>query len=162
MLKKTKTKAAIVASTISIPRRILVLSNSLGKGAVRLYAGKYGVQLAEWRLLSALADAEPASTGELAVSLGIDKAWVSRVGKALVDKGLAAPQDDIFDARRFRLVLTPAGKALHKKIQPASAERNAQLLSAFTAEEVEMLDYLLDKLQVEADRLADEALEAKA
>lgn len=157
-MEKRKAKAESALKSGSVSRRILVLSNALGKGAVRLYAGRYGIQLAEWRLLSALADEEPATTGELANFLSIDKAWVSRVAKALVDKGYAASQGDICDARRFRLVLTPEGKAMYRKIRPASVERNRQLLSSFTTEEVEMLDILLDKLQAEADRLAQEAL----
>ena len=35
--------------------RLLILSNTLGRGAVRLYATHYGISLAEWRLLAALA-----------------------------------------------------------------------------------------------------------
>jgi DNA-binding MarR family transcriptional regulator len=140
-----------------LSHRILVLSNTLGKGAVRLYAQRFGVPLAEWRLLAALAIEAPASVNALAAALSTDKGWISRTAASLVEKGLAATRPDPDDARSFQIVLTPAGRAIHKRIVPAALERQRKLLEGFTEKELATLDDLLARLQRQADIVAEEA-----
>jgi DNA-binding MarR family transcriptional regulator len=138
-----------------LSHRVLVLSNTLGKGAVRLYAQRFGVPLAEWRLLAALAIEVPASVNSLAAALSTDKGWISRTAASLVEKGLAATREDPDDARSFQIVLTPAGRALHKRILPAAQERQHKLLEGFTGKELATLDDLLARLQRQADIVAE-------
>lgn len=133
--------------------RLLVLSNTLGKGALRLYAGRYGVPLAEWRVLAALALEAPISINALAAALRADKGWVSRVVGALAGKGLAAVGGDVADARRVRVQLTDAGKLLYARILPAAIARQRKLVSVLTPAELRTLDRLLEKLQRQADQL---------
>ena len=138
-----------------LTHRILVLSNTLGNGAVRLYAGRHGVPLAEWRLLAALAGAGPSSVNVLAADLGTDKGWVSRTAAAVVAKGLATTRADESDGRRFEIALTPAGRALYERILPAALDRQRRLLSVLTEDERKNLDELLAKLQRQAERIAE-------
>jgi DNA-binding MarR family transcriptional regulator len=143
-----------------LSHRILVLSNTLGKGAVRLYAQRFGVPLAEWRLLAALVAEGPASVAKLGAALNTDKGWISRTAASLVEKGLATTRPDPDDARSFHIELTAAGRALHKRILPAALERQQKLLEAFNEKELAMLDDFLDRLQRQAERLAEgEALQ---
>lgn len=144
-----------------LSHRILVLSNTLGKGAVRLYAQRFGVPLAEWRLLAALAIAGPGSVNALAAALSKDKGWISRTAASLVDKGLAATHPDPNDARSFQIALTAAGRALHKRILPAALERQRQLLAVFNDKELATLDELLARLQRQAERLAEGEVQQK-
>ncbi len=138
-----------------LTHRILVLSNTLGKGAVRLYAQRYGVQLAEWRLLSALMIDGSGSVNGLALALGTDKGWISRTAAALFRKGLAVRVDDELDARRFQIVVTDAGRALYARILPAAVKRQNSLVSVLTDDERATLDRILEKLLCEAEKLAD-------
>ena len=85
-----------------LTHRLLVLSNELGLGAVRLYTGRYGIPLAEWRLLATLMTGEAATVSALAAALGTDKGWISRGASALVAKGLVKSEANSDDARRFR------------------------------------------------------------
>lgn len=135
--------------------RLLVLSNTLGKGAVRLYTGRYGIQLAEWRLLAALALVAPINVNALSKALSADKSWVSRVAAALVDKGLATTRDDPSDARRMDIELTAAGRAMYARILPAAVERQRRLVEALSPAEQRTLDRILDKLQRQADFLLE-------
>ncbi|HKQ29344.1 MAG TPA: MarR family winged helix-turn-helix transcriptional regulator [Burkholderiales bacterium] len=153
MPRTARPEAYDVRSLLS--HRLLVLSNTLGKGAVRLYAQRFGVPLAEWRLLAALVVNAPASVNALAAALSTDKGWISRTTASLVDKGLAATRPDPSDARSFQIVLTPAGRALHKRILPAALERQRKLLEAFSDKELATLDELLTRLQKQAELLAD-------
>jgi len=134
--------------------RVLVLSNTLGVGAVRLYARQFGIPLAEWRLLAALAICAPASVNRLAAALNTDKGWISRTAAALVAKGLAQTRTDSGDARRTQIVLSAAGRAIYKRILPAAIERQDRLVSVMSAAEQVIFDELLERLQRQAQILA--------
>ncbi|MDX3905448.1 MAG: MarR family winged helix-turn-helix transcriptional regulator [Pigmentiphaga sp.] len=137
-----------------LTHRILVLSNTFGKGAMRLYAQQYGIQLAEWRLLAALmTESAPDSVNDLATALGTDKGWISRTAAALVKKGLAATVPERSDGRRFRIVVTPAGRRIYDRILPAAIERQRRLVSVLTEDELASLNVMIDKLQRQADAL---------
>ena len=135
--------------------RLLVLSNTLGKAAVRLYAGKYDIPLAEWRLLAALALEAPSSVNGLAAALGTDKGWVSRITASLMSKGLVASRDDPSDGRRTEIDLTRSGRALYARIVPAAIERQQRLVAVLTQAELRALDRIIVKLQTRADILLD-------
>jgi DNA-binding MarR family transcriptional regulator len=133
--------------------RILVLSNTLGKGAVRFYTRRLGIPLAEWRLIAALALHEPISMNALSAELNTDKAWISRVVAALIKKGLVKSNVDEIDARKVILSLTEQGKALYEKAVPLVQKRQEVLLSVLTKSESEMMDRLLSKLQRRAEEM---------
>ncbi|AOB31358.1 hypothetical protein AKI39_12690 [Bordetella sp. H567] len=133
--------------------RILVLSNTLGKGAVRFYTRRLGIPLAEWRLVAALALHEPISMNALSAELSTDKAWVSRIVAALVKKGFVKTSVDEIDGRKVILSLTEQGKALYAKAVPLVMKRQEALLSVLTKSEAEMMDRLLSKLQRRAEEM---------
>lgn len=135
--------------------RLLVLSNKLGKGAMRLYAGRYDIPLAEWRLLAALALEAPSSVNGLAEALGADKGWVSRTAASLMSKGLVDSRDDPSDGRRMEIDLSQAGRALHARIVPAAIARQRRLVSVLSPAERRSLDRILEKLQRQADVLLE-------
>jgi|SRR5581483_3972849 len=149
------TKAPAYDPRSLLTHRLLVLSNKLGMGAVRLYAGRFGVPLAEWRLLAALMTGEEATVSALAAALGTDKGWISRTASALINKGLAKSVVDATDGRRFQLRVTPAGRALYERILPAALERHRQLVSVMTSEEQRVLDDLLSRLLRQAEHLGE-------
>jgi DNA-binding MarR family transcriptional regulator len=137
--------------------RLLVLSNTLGKGAVRLYAGRYGIPLAEWRLLAALALLAPTSVNALSKALSADKGWISRTAASLVERGFAVASENPSDGRRMDIELTAAGRAMYARILPAAVERQRRLVSVLTQAERNALDRILEKLQRQANALLDES-----
>lgn len=137
--------------------RLLILSNTLGRGAVRLYATRYGISLAEWRLLAALAPQTHSSVNALAVAIRVDKSWVSRTAAGLVQRGLLTMRKAPSDARRLEMELTPAGRDLYAQILPAATERQRQLLSVLSPSERASLDSMLEKLQGHADGVLEES-----
>ena len=88
-----------------------------------MYARRYGVPLAEWRLLAALMIAGPSSVNSLAAALGTDKGWISRTVTGLVNKELVKLSPDPDDARRFYIEPKAAGRALYNNILPAALAR---------------------------------------
>jgi DNA-binding MarR family transcriptional regulator len=138
-----------------LAHRVLVLSNTLGKGAVRLYAGQFGIPLAEWRLLATLALDETASVTSLASTLAVDKGWISRTARSMADKGLLTFPSDRSGSKHNPIQLTAAGWALYQEILPAAQERNRQLLDTLTDEELDTFARCVAKLQARAEQLTD-------
>lgn len=144
-----------------LTHRILVLSNTLGKGAVRLYAERFGMPLAEWRLLAALVITGPATVNVLASALQTDKGWISRTVSSLLDKGLVVAKPVASDGRSFEVTLTDNGQATYRHIVPAALARHRRLLKVFTDRELSVLDRLIDRLQRRAEALATESADAR-
>jgi DNA-binding MarR family transcriptional regulator len=142
-----------------LPFRLLLLSNALGKGAVRLYSGRFGLPIAEWRLLATLHGNEPATVAGLAAALGTDKGWISRTVATLVEKGLCRTTADANDARSFHITTTRSGRALHARIMPAAIDRHLQLAGVFTPDELATFNEWLARLTRRAELLAAGALD---
>jgi DNA-binding MarR family transcriptional regulator len=139
-----------------LTHRILILSNTLGKGAVRLYAGRFGIALAQWRLLAALALDAPATVTELATANGIDKGWVSRTAATMIRRGWVTIRADRTDARRGELDLTPKGRALYDRIVPEAEARQRRLVSVLGIRERARFELALARLQERAAQIASE------
>jgi len=102
---------------------------------------------ARFRLLETLAQASgPLSIGEIAEAIGVDQPRASRLVQQGVDLGVVRREADPDDARRTRVALTDAGRAL---VQGFRGDRRAAVdraLSTFTDEERADLARLLAKL----------------
>lgn len=133
--------------------RLLVLSNTLGKGAMRFYAKSLNVSLAEWRLIAALARSAPISVNALSSDMSTDKGWISRTAASLAGKGYLTTRSDDNDARKVILELTAKGKSLYTRSFPSVLKRQEKLLSGLSEDEREALDRVLAKLQHRADEM---------
>ncbi len=133
--------------------RLLVLSNTLGKGAMRFYAKRLNVSLAEWRLIAALARSAPITVNALSSDMSTDKGWISRTAASLAGKGYLTTRGDENDARKVILELTAKGKSLYTETFPSVLKRQEKLLSALSENEREAFDRALAKLQQRADEM---------
>lgn len=136
--------------------RLLVLSNTLGKGAVRFYTQRLKVSLAEWRLIAALSLHAPITVNVLSAELSTDKGWISRTVAALTQKGYVRTYADEMDGRKVIIELTPKGKALYKKAVPSALKRQERLLSVLSQDECDLFNHLLGKLQQRANEMLNE------
>ncbi len=102
---------------------------------------------ARLRLLAALAAAStPLSVSELADKIGVDQPRASRLVQQCVEFGLVQREADPDDARRTRIVLTDAGRAILSRFRGDRREAIEQALGAFTDAERAELARLLAKL----------------
>ncbi len=136
--------------------QLLVLSNTLGKGAMRFYAKRLNVSLAEWRLIAALARNAPITVNALSSEMSTDKGWISRTAAALAEKGYLSTRGDENDARKVILELTTKGKALYRESFPSVMQRQEKLLSALSEAEREAFERALTKLQHRANEMLNE------
>jgi MarR family 2-MHQ and catechol resistance regulon transcriptional repressor len=92
----------------------------------------YDVSVSQCYALERVVSADGLTVNDLAGSLYLDKSTASRIANSLVDKGYLARARDPEDGRVVRLVATPAGSALCRRIMADTAEQYADLLSEFS------------------------------
>jgi DNA-binding MarR family transcriptional regulator len=130
----------------SIAYLIGALSNLLSAKGSQFYRRHFGIGLAEWRLMWVLG-IEPALTARRASQImAVDKAAVSRAVAGLQRRGLLEATPDPADSRQRLIALSPAGRALYRKIIVVSRERQRRLLAPLGEEEQCALAALLRRL----------------
>ena len=100
-----------------------------------------------WLLLHA---SERPSLGELAETVELSEAMVSRTARVLSEDGLAAIEPDLDDARRRRLRLRDAGSMLDAFERATAARRTRRMTWDVGARDV---SGAFDRIQAAADRL---------
>ena len=136
-----------------ISHRVLVLSNTLALAAARYYPRRFGIRLAEWRVIDALHAGRGITAIEISQWLKTDKAWVGRSVERLVKAGYARRRADPEHGRRQLLALTPKGERAYREIAAAARQRNESLLASFSGGQREVLEQSLAELQARASLL---------
>ena len=133
-----------------VSHRVLVLSNTLALAASRHYLERFGVRLAEWRVIDALHAGRGISANRISEWLKTDKAWVSRSVERLVAAGHVQRRADPEHGRRQLLTLTAKGERAYAAIAAAARRRNRNLLAALPAARHSQLERALTALQARA------------
>jgi len=94
----------------------------------------YDVSVSQCYALERVVAAGGLTVNDLAASLYLDKSTASRIANSLVDKGYLARARDPEDGRVVRLVPTPAGSALCRRILDDIAGEYAEMLADFSPE----------------------------
>ena len=106
----------------------------------------YDISVSQCYALERVVDAEGLTVNELAASLYLDKSTASRLANSLVDKGYLGRSRDPGDGRVVRLMATPAGSALCRKISADIAEEYAEMLAEFSPDVRAAIIRLVDRL----------------
>jgi DNA-binding MarR family transcriptional regulator len=130
-----------------------VLSNTLARAAARYYPRRFGVRLAEWRVIDALHAGRGISANQISQWLQTDKAWVKRSVDRLIEAGYVRRRPDPGHGRRLLLTLTAKGERAYSAIAAAAQRRHDNVLKALTAEERQTLERILGKLQARAEEM---------
>jgi DNA-binding MarR family transcriptional regulator len=136
-----------------LSHRLLVLSNTLALAASRHYPRRFGVRLAEWRVIDALHAGHDVTANQISRWLLTDKAWVSRSVERLIAAGYVRRSPDPEHGRRVLLRLTAKGERAYKAIAEAAQQRHRNLLEAFSPAERAALERMLGRLQEHANAL---------
>ncbi|MCG5073246.1 MarR family winged helix-turn-helix transcriptional regulator [Paraburkholderia tagetis] len=155
MDKPASRRGKPVDVTQNLSYRLLLLSNTLARSAARDLAEVTDVSVPEWRIVSVVGIRGPISLNDLAQTIAVDKAWVSRTVVALEKKGLIQRAPLPTDGRLFSLKLTEAGKALHLEASEWSQRRQKRLKAVFTAQEYAQFEGFVERLQAVAETMLD-------
>ena len=136
-----------------LPYQLSVTSNAVSRAVASAYQARFGLKIAEWRVLAVLAEADGLTPGELGQRTEMDKMTVSRATAALGERGLVRREGRGDDRRSHRLALTPAGTALHAEVAPLALAMEAQLLDGMGVAELAALRATLARLKTATARL---------
>ncbi|HXY40199.1 MAG TPA: MarR family transcriptional regulator [Vicinamibacteria bacterium] len=103
-----------------------------------------------WMMVRIL-EHEGGSLGELAEQARLDEPTASRVAFALVRRGLVRSEVDPGDRRRSRLLMTPEGRELTRRLLPLSEEIRAAVEGSLTPAEREAVASGLQKVIARLD-----------
>ncbi len=107
---------------------------------------RHGVNEQQWRVIRVLAEAGPLDASDVAERASILAPSLTRMIKAMAERGLIAKAKDRDDGRRLILSIAPAGAALLREVSPDSARIYDELEARFGREKVDQLLDLLDDL----------------
>lgn len=129
-----------------LPYRLSVLSNAMSERMSAIYAQAYDLSIWQWRIMAVLGAYGDLTSTELAQRTQTDKPTVSRATNQLLARGLIDRTVDTADRRRAPIRLTPEGYRIYDRVAPQILALEAELLSAFSPQEVELLHRLLSRL----------------
>ena len=100
----------------------------------------------QWRVIRVLGETSPLDATELAERACVLAPSLTRIIKALEDRGLITRERDANDGRRALLAIAPAGIALISKVTPESRAVYSDLEARYGAKQIERLLDMLDEL----------------
>lgn len=140
-----------------LPYRLSVAADAVSRFIARQDLAKWGLGMAEWRLLAAVGRfgvLSPTAAGE---RTAMDKVKVSRASASLVSGGLMRQSQDPADGRGRLLRLTRRGTALYEDIAPTGKEIEETLMGGLNRTEWRALHRALGKLSEHARSLMNGA-----
>ena len=139
-----------------LPYRLSILSNTVSGAIAAIYETRYGLSVADWRLMAVLGmePDRPLTQKALCARTRMDKVQVSRAVKRLLERGHIEREVDNGDRRSALLRLTGQGRAVYDDVAPATLEWERELLSRLTPAEAAILDTVVARLQQVADEMA--------
>ncbi len=133
-----------------LPYRLAVLSNTVSTTVARAYDKRFSVSIPEWRVIAVLGRFSGLSAVEVAERTFMDKVAVSRAVTKLIKNGRIDRQFADADKRRSILNLSDEGQKLHDEIALLALDFERDLLQGFTAEEVDDLNRIMERLLARA------------
>jgi MarR family transcriptional regulator for hemolysin len=134
--------------------RLARSSKAIGQ-AFNAELAEAGGSLPVWLVLSSLAAADWPTQGDLAQSLGIEGATLTKHLDGLEAAGLVERRRDTGDRRAVRLELTDAGRELHERLRDVAIAFDRRLRTGVSSTEVEQLGDLLARLERNARDTGD-------
>ena len=133
-----------------LPYRLAVLSTTISATVARAYDKRFGVSIPEWRVIAVLGRFPGLSAVEVAERTMMDKVAVSRAVTKLIKNGHIDREFADTDKRRSILNLSEDGKRLHDEIAQLALQFERDLLLGFSAEELDSLNSLMERLLARA------------
>lgn len=140
-----------------LPYRLTKLAGFISRNLGHIYSDRFNLAIPEWRIIALLGTEEGLTAQEISNQASLDKVRVSRAVDRLVKSGRVRKQTHKTDRRSSLLYLTKTGRDVLEAIVPLAQDYEDSLLNEFTAEEIEVLDGFLNRLDSKAESLREES-----
>ena len=104
-----------------LPYQLAVAASRTSREFSALYRKRFGIGIAEWRVVAHLSQGGPVSVREIFERVDMDKSRVSRAAARLEEAGYVLKQMNPDDRRLVELSLTDAGQEMIDEIAPLAA-----------------------------------------
>lgn len=122
-----------------LPYQLAELSRRVSAQYSQHYRERYGISVAEWRVVAHLSQETAVSVREIHKRVGMDKPKVSRAASRLEEGGYVKKVVNEHDRRLVELSLTEKGHEMINTLAPIAAEYQAELMSHLGAEAPEFV-----------------------
>lgn len=143
-----------------LPYRVNVLASLLSQALTRVYAQRYGIAIAEWRVLVTLGQFNVLTGKQIGSVSHMHKTKVSRAVAMLERRKLLTRRVNRQDLREALLSLTPEGRAVYQELAPHAATFAQQLLDVLDPDDRKALDRALTQLTARSSKLVRELARA--
>ncbi|POF28854.1 MarR family winged helix-turn-helix transcriptional regulator [Roseibium marinum] len=129
-----------------LPYRLNHLAETVSRSFSKIYAGKYGIGVPEWRVVATLGEHHAMTARDISQATAMHKTKVSRAVAALEQRGLIVRGRNPDDQREQMLKLSPEGCAMYEELIPEALVYSAKLQNALTEEQKALLDDIFERL----------------
>lgn len=129
-----------------LPYRLNVLAARVSRGFAAHYRERFGLSVAEWRVLAHLSQTDAVSVRDIHDRADLEKSKASRAAAKLEAAGLVTKTEAAEDRRLISLTLTDEGRALLSELIPIAESYESDLLASLPDEERAVLSRAIDRL----------------
>jgi DNA-binding MarR family transcriptional regulator len=137
-----------------LPYRLAVAAHTVSRALSSIYAERFDLSIAEWRVIANLGRFGPLSAGEIAAKSNLDKPKVTRALKRLADTGQILRAIVQGDRRQSRISLSRKGQGTYRSIAGLAQRWEQHLLAALDADDRRRFDQSLRVIEARARALA--------
>ena len=112
-----------------LPYLLSITSNAVSDRIAEEYHARFGLRIAEWRVMAVLGDLGGQTQRELVGATRMDKVAVNRACKVLEQRKLIARSPNDRDGRSHHLELTAAGRSVFDEIMPIALAMEDRLFA---------------------------------
>jgi DNA-binding MarR family transcriptional regulator len=142
----TSAEASALKLDEFLPYRLNVCSALVTQALSRIYAARYKIGVAEWRVLVTLGEFDMMTAKAIGLHSHMHKTKVSRAVALLERRKLVSRKANREDLREEFLSLTSAGRQVYDELAPAALEFVRQLMETVDPGERAALDRAITKL----------------
>jgi DNA-binding MarR family transcriptional regulator len=118
------------------PFRLNRLASGVSDNLSEIYRRHFGLEIPEWRVIATVGPDWGCTAQHIADTTRMHKTRVSRAIAHLVKRGLVERASNADDRREMELRLTKAGRTMYAELVPLALERERNLLSCLSDEQL--------------------------
>jgi DNA-binding MarR family transcriptional regulator len=139
-----------------LPYQLNVVSSLVSQALSRVYAQRYGIGVAEWRVVVTLGQYGVMAAKAIGTHTHMHKTKVSRAVTQLERRKLIVRRANRDDMREAFLSLTASGRTMYEEVAPHALDFARRLTDILAPADREVFDRVLKQLTVRSAELVDE------
>jgi len=136
------------------PYQLTQLQAKVSDNIADIYTGKFELSRQEWRVLAILGNGELLSAKQIGEKTNLEKMPASRAIAKMKTQGLLVKNTDENDKRSSLLKLTEQGLAVYLQLVPMVLQREQELLSVLSTQELNSFKTTIEKLTLKSIEIA--------